>query len=146
MKELFEEIWDAEEVPFNTLLGKTLISITQHEDKYIVFMTADERYIMYHDQECCETVTIEDIDSPLDLLVGYPILVADERTSKEEPKDKEYDDSEYDDSEYNGGFTWTFYRIGTVKATSVIRWYGTSNGYYSEGVSLYKMATINSES
>ena len=64
-------------------------------------------------------------------LIGVPLLVAEESSSGENPEGAEV-------SEYQESFTWTFYKLATIKGYVDIRWYGESNGYYSEGVSLYK--------
>lgn len=91
------------------------------------FTLADGRcFRLYHQQDCCESVTIEDVCGDLRDLVGSPILLAEEATSGENPEGvtKEWQDS----------FTWTFYRLATVKGYVTIRWYGESNGYYSESV------------
>jgi hypothetical protein len=71
-------------------------------------------------------VTVEDIVGDLADLVGDPILVAEEATSDQNPDGvtKKYQDS----------FTWTFYKFATRKGYVDIRWYGESNGYYSERV------------
>lgn len=116
---------------FKTLKGKTLLSVektSSHGDDRITFTTARKSYLMYHSQDCCESVAIEDINGDLDDLIGSPILFAEESTSGDDPEG--YPERDYkEDSQ-----TWTFYRIGTIKGTVVIRWYGSSNGYYSESV------------
>lgn len=88
---------------------------------------------MLHFQDCCEGVYIDDICGDLEDLVDTPILLAEEAYSDEtvnlnEPK------SEWDDA-----FTWTFYKFSTIKGSVTIRWYGSSNGYYSTSVDFIKV-------
>jgi len=123
-------------VPFETLNGKTLVSIERNPDTYddyLIFVTTDdERYKMYHEQDCCESVNIEDISGDLSDLIGTPILWAEEVSNAESPHPANEDD--YDRSE-----TWTFYKLATINGSVTIRWYGTSNGYYSESVHFVKV-------
>ena len=109
------------------LLGKTLTACEKIGDDVIKFTCDDGKvYNMYHEQDCCECVSIEDINGDLQDLVGRPITLAEETTSSENPDGvtKEYQDC----------FTWTFYKLATIKGYVDIRWYGESNGYYSESV------------
>lgn len=110
---------------FSDLVGKTLISVEKGNDSYngetLVFTTnTGEVYQMIHYQDCCESVYIEDIVGDLSDLVGSPIL-------------KTTEDSNSEDNSY-GSKTWTFYNLATIKGHVTIRWYGSSNGYYSERV------------
>lgn len=106
------------------IIGKTLTSVerTDYDGDTLTFYADDGTiYDMYHSQDCCESVTIEDICGDLQDLVGSPILMAEEVYSDAETKDA------WDESA-----TWTFYKFATAKGYVTIRWYGTSNGYYSE--------------
>lgn len=119
--------------PIKLLLGKTLVSIEgKVGDEVLRFVAEDgETFTMYHSQDCCESVNVEDIIGDLSDLIGSPIVRAEENSSSDPPEGHKY---EYQPE----SCTWTFYRVGTAKGTVVIRWLGTSNGYYSESVTFSK--------
>lgn len=116
---------------FSVLKGQVLESIIGDVgDDVMLFKCIDgTTYQMYHYQDCCEDVSIEDICGNLNDLIGTPILEAEESTSGDNPPDVDMSD------QYQDSFTWTFYKLRTIKGDVTIRWYGSSNGYYSERVS-----------
>jgi hypothetical protein len=120
------------------LVGKTLSKIEVSEDKRQMVFVVDDgtSYKFYHEQDCCEDVQIEDVVGELDDLIGSPLLMAEEATnSNETPEGEKPHEAEYADDSY----TWTFYKFATIKGYVTIRWYGSSNGYYGEGVDFIKV-------
>jgi len=122
---------------FGSLKGKTLIKILGAVgDKEMIFVTTEgEKYKLFHDQDCCEEVSIEDIAGEISDLIDSPILLAEEVVHDQDttPEGVTPPDNQ-DDS-----FTWTFYKLSTIKGSLTIRWYGESNGYYSESVDFEKI-------
>ena len=112
---------------FEDLQGRVLTRVEQIDDDELRFYLTDNHYVrMYHSQDCCETVNIEDISGDLDDLVGTPLLLVEEVDNYDEEPPEDYHDS----------YTWTYYRFRTIKGSVDIRWYGSSNGYYSESVDI----------
>lgn len=104
--------------------GKYITNIEKDEDFKIIFHLEDGSiYEMYHEQDCCESVTIDDVCGDLNDLIDTPIVIFEEVTETGEDGDYE-------------SFTWTFYKIATIKGYVDIKWFGTSNGYYSEEVDI----------
>ena len=116
---------------FKVLQGKILSSVENVNNQEIIFTTVEgKRYKLYHDQNCCETVSIEDICGDLQDLVGSKILQAEEVTHNR----NELPHAIKKRRKGHDSFMWTFYKIATRKGFVTIRWYGASNGYYSEAV------------
>lgn len=128
------------------MIGKTFSNVEQTHHDEIIFTVADtgERYKFYHHQDCCESVTIEDVCGELNDLVGNPLLQAEENSSNENPPN--YITTIEEDHFPAESQTWTFYRFATIKGSVVIRWYGTSNGYYSESVDFCKLEKRSEDS
>lgn len=115
---------------FEQLVGSTLTQVVNTGDEIQFTLENGERYKLYHDQDCCESVYVEDVIGDLDNLIGSPLLMAEEVSNFEEPPM----DGGYTPESY----TWTFYKLATIKGYVTIRWFGQSNGYYSESVNFGK--------
>lgn len=107
------------------MLNKTFSQVVSNEDS-IIFSNDYEAFMFFHIQDCCESVTVEDIVGELGDLIGVPLV-------KAEVVSDSCGGPGEDDS-----YTWTYYKFATIKGYVDVRWYGTSNGYYSESVNLYR--------
>lgn len=127
------EIIAKDERDISELAGKTITSINGLEEgsEEATFVCSDgTKYIMFHGQECCESVSIDDVCGGVEDLIGTPVLKAEEVSS-------DASDEMREDADCSA--TWTFYHIHTIKGTVTIKWYGTSNGYYSEKADFAKV-------
>ena len=119
------------EVTLDKLVGKTINCINglhKGSEEIIFGCTDGTAYKMYHPQDCCEQVDLDDFYGDIQDIMNSPILKAEVRTNNDNPKES------CDES-----YTWTFYTFVTAKGTVDLRWYGTSNGYYSERVDFVRI-------
>lgn len=108
------------------LLGRTFVKVENLDNRCIRFVSDDGYTVeLKHDQDCCESVYLEDVAGDLSDLAGASIVRAEETTS------------EIETQEYGDISKWTFYNLSSTKGSVTLRWYGTSNGYYSVSVSVF---------
>jgi hypothetical protein len=104
------------------LKGAVIRKILQSKDgDELIFVSNDQEYVFFHEQDCCENVYIEDVCGDFNDLLDVPLLMAEVECNYGESCDDE-------------SCTWTFYKFSTIKGSVTVRWLGESNGYYSEEV------------
>ena len=108
----------------SSMIGHTMVSVSGDTgaDEMVFTSRTGKTFKFVHYQNCCENVRIEDIVGDLTDLVGSPIILAEEVSNEDAPVQPTDEGS------------WTFYRFATGNGLVSVRWLGTSNGYYSEGV------------
>ena len=121
-KQLTFNLLQKDVMGFNAMQGRTLYKIAQHDDEIFFYFTEQNYLRMYHQQNCCEDVHVESVVGDLNDLIGEPLLLVEEVVQA--------------DPNASESGTWTFYKFATRKGYVDIRWVGSSNGYYSEGVDL----------
>lgn len=118
---------------FSALVGETIINISRNEDGYdnneeMRFECASGKtYWMGHYQDCCESFCLSEIIGDLEDIKNSPVLLAEEVASDDDDGETAPPEGYTPES-----FTWTFYKISTIKGSVTLRWLGESNGYYSE--------------
>lgn len=113
----------ADQARVGDIEGKTPVAILADENE-IVFAFSDKTAVkFYHYQDCCEHVYVDDVNGDWQDLIGVPLLVAEARMSPRMNVE-------------GGSETWTFYTFRSIKGSVDVRWYGESNGCYSEEVDL----------
>lgn len=125
------------ECSISELLGKTLVSIENKDNKYLEFKTTDgETFAMFDENSSFGNdsgAELEDISGFLNDLLNHPILVAEERSSDAPSLKKE-------NGEVDDWYTtiWTFYELATIKGSVTLRWYCVASPYYAAKVNFLK--------
>ena len=114
---------------FEALKGKVITHIYSPSDASIIYIkTQDACYKMFHAQDCRESVYLEDVAGDWQDIIDHEILLAETVTNAYTANDSHV--------------TWTFYKLSTIKGSITLRWFGTSNGYYSEEVEFTEISPV----
>jgi hypothetical protein len=110
------------------LVGKKIVDLAENHEGDLTFTMSDGSiYEMGYVPDCCATCVVESGLDDLKAMIGQKLVAVTEDSSKETPADVK---QEYTPESQ----TWTFYTFRSNKATAQLRWFGSSNGYYSESV------------
>jgi serine/threonine protein phosphatase PrpC len=124
------ELLERNRVRFGVLVGEVLdaVDIDKEENQILLTTRSGRKFLVYHEQDCCEKVQIVGQDGNFDNLIGKPLI---------EARDFAVDTGE-SESDYDSQTTTTLvFRVDDQ--TVVSRWVGDSNGYYSESVDIAEL-------
>jgi len=121
--------WNHKRTTTETMIGKEVCKIIKTGCDLFLHTTDGHLYALYHEEECCEQVYLADVCGDLEDLLFSPILSFEIVSNSEDPPVSSNPES----------YTWTFVKISTNHGSVTLRWYGESNGYYGETVTLVEL-------
>lgn len=115
------------------MIGEILtnVDIGDSEEGVLFTCQSGKQFRMYHSQDCCEWVRIEDQSGDFHKLIGKKLIYVGE-TNYERGGEVDY-----------GTYTDTEYTFKVDDHTVIVKWHGESNGYYSESVELVELTNGN---
>ncbi len=123
------ELLERNRVKFDVLVGEVLdsVDIDREENQILLTTRSGRRFMVYHEQDCCESVRMVGQNGSFDELIGKPIV---------EARDFAVDTSE---EAIDSSQTTTTLVFRVDDQTVISRWIGDSNGYYSESVDIAEL-------
>lgn len=109
--------------------GNTENSTEEDEEDLVdllVIKTNKGNMFFYYWWDCGNNVHLEDGFEDLRKMIGEQILQAEVVVNRESEPLYEWDES----------YTWTYYKISSLNHDCTLRFYGSSNGCYSESVNI----------
>jgi len=118
---------------FFELKGQIVKKITglEKNSPEVHIVTNQTTYKLYHHQDCCESVLVENVIGDEKDILNEEIIFAEEDAGANDP--------DWYDEHYNDSHTWTKYVLKTKNASLKFWFLGESNGYYNENVSIEKI-------
>jgi hypothetical protein len=127
------KIMDVEQLD---LVNETLTHIDVAKDEVLLTTKSGRQIRLYHSQDCCESVLLEDIEGNIFSLIGAALTRCETQIEKDQPPKPEW----------NSSWTRTKFIFSTDSDTVILKWIGESNGYYSESVDIQEVVrSFNSE-
>ena len=110
-----------------TLVGETLTHVDVFADEILLTCQSGRKIKIYHDQHCCELVSLVDVQGNWQDLIGKVIVDTSEVVE------------DYPQASESGTETTLAFHV--ADATVITRWIGESNGYYSEAVHFTELSS-----
>jgi len=113
------------------MIGETIkyIDVDEYDHQIRVETESGRVFLIYHKQDCCESVRLVDINGNIKNLKGKVI------------EDFTHMSKQFSDELGHGSKTITLITFFVDDSTVTTRWIGESNGYYSEEISVEEICS-----
>lgn len=111
---------------FKDLAGQSITKVEIEDEAIVLHLKGGGKCSLYHMEDCCELVHVDHVIGDWSKIIGRVITDAkEEHIGNDTPPN-------FPGIDHLDSYTWSNYEIRAPNANVIIRWYGSSNGYYCE--------------